>query len=105
MTQADDGMEPAVQMGTPASTSGGVSVADVAHSVVRARMSEYLASTLGADERARVEQHVRVCRACAAYLATLRKTVELVNGLPTTTAPTGARERILRQARAEAAEH
>jgi len=104
VTQADDGREPAVQTGTP-TTSGGVSVADVAHGVVRARMSEYLGGTLGPNEYTRVDQHIGACRACAAYLATLRKTVELVGSLPPPTAPSGAREAILRRARAEAAEH
>ena len=103
MTQADDGMEPAVQMGMPAAaSSGSTRVVDVAHGVVRARMSEYLANALGPDERQRIDRHVAACRDCAAYLTTLRQTVELVGSLPPKPAPTGARESIARRVREQA---
>ena len=103
MTQADDGMEPAVQMGMPvAASSGGTRVVDVAHGVVRARMSEYLANALGPDERQRIDRHVAACRDCAAYLTTLRKTVELVSSLPPKPAPTPTRESIVRRVREQA---
>jgi anti-sigma factor RsiW len=96
-------MEPAVQMGMPVvAASGGTRVADVAHSVVRARMSEYLANSLGPDERQRIDRHVAACPDCAAYLTTLRKTVELVSTLPPRPAPTGARESIMRRVREHA---
>ena len=103
MTQADGGMEPAVQMGMPVvAASGGTRVADVAHGVVRARMSEYLANSLGPDERQRIDRHVAQCRDCAAYLTTVRKTVELVTTLPPKPAPAGARESIMRRVREQA---
>jgi len=96
-------MEPAVQMGMPVvAASGGTRVADVAHSLVRARMSEYLANSLGPDERQRIDRHVAACPDCAAYLTTLRKTVELVSTLPPRPAPTGARESIMRRVREHA---
>lgn len=105
MTQADGGMEPAVQMGMPVvASSGSTGVADVAHSVVRARMSEYLANSLGPDERQRIDRHVAACRDCAAYLNTLRKTVDLVSALPPKPAPTGARESIMRRVREQASQ-
>ncbi len=103
MTQADGGMEPAVQMGMPVvAASSGTRVVDVAHGVVRARMSEYLANSLGPDERQRIDRHVAACRDCAAYLTTLRKTVELVSTLPPKPAPPGARESIMRRVREQA---
>ena len=107
MTQADGGMEPAAQVGMPivaSSSSSGTGVADVAHGVVRARMSEYLANALGPDERQRIDRHVTACRDCAAYLATLRKTVELVSTLPPKPAPTGARDSIVRRVREQASD-
>ena len=103
MTQADGGMEPAVQTGMPVvAASSGTRVADVAHGVVRARMSEYLASSLGPDERQRIDRHIAACRDCAAYLTTLRKTVELVATLPPKPAPTPTRESIMRRVREQA---
>lgn len=103
MSQADGGMEPVAPVGMPVvQSSSGAPVADVAHSVVRARMSEYLANSLGPDERQRIDRHVAVCRDCAAYLTTLRKTVELVSTLPPKPAPTGARESIMRRVREQA---
>ncbi len=102
MTQADGGMEPAVQMGMPVAASSSTRVADVAHGVVRARMSEYLADSLGNDERQRIDRHVAQCRECAAYLATLRKTVELVSTLPSKPAPAGSRDSIMRRIREQA---
>ncbi len=102
MSQADGGMEPAVQMGMPVLTSSSTGVVDVAHRVVRARMSEYLADSLGSDERQRIDRHVAVCRDCAAYLATLRKTVELVSTLPPRPAPASSRDSIMRRIRKQA---
>ena len=105
MTQADGGMEPAVQTGMPivaSSSTSRIGVADVAHSVVRARMSEYLANSLASDGRQRIDRHVATCRDCAAYLATLRVTVELVSTLPPKPAPTGARASIMRRVREQA---
>ncbi len=105
MTQADGGMEPAVQMGMPVvAASSGTRVVDVAHGVVRARMSEYLANSLGPDERQRIDRHVAACRDCAAYLTTLRRTVELVSSLPPKPAPPGARESIMRRVREQASQ-
>jgi anti-sigma factor RsiW len=108
VTQADGGMEPAVQIESPRapasqppSTFG---VADVAHGVVRSRMSEYLADTLSTDERARIDGHVASCRDCAAYLATLRATVDLIGALPARQAPARVREAISRRAREQTTE-
>jgi len=108
VTQADGGMEPAAMdpaahAGTPVVTSSSVGVADVAHGVVRVRMSEYLADALVGDERQRIDKHVAACKDCAAYLATLRKTLELTAGLPARAAPRSAREEIMRRARELAA--
>ena len=103
MTQADGGMEPVTHVGRPVTATGSVRVADVAHGVVRARMSEYTANAVGTAQRQRIDTHVAVCRDCAAYLATLRETVELVGALPPKRAPTGARESIMRRAREQAA--
>ncbi len=106
MTHADGGMEPAVQTGMPVvAASSSPRVADVAHGVVRARMSEYLANALGPDERQRIDRHVATCRDCAAYLTTLQKTVELVTSLPPKPAPAGARESIMRRIREQAEHH
>ena len=104
MTQADGGMDPAAPVGAPVVTSSSVGVADVAHGVVRARMSEYLADALAVDERRRIDKHVARCRDCAAYLATLRKTVELTASLPARPAPRAAREAIMRRVREQAAQ-
>jgi hypothetical protein len=108
VTQADGGMEPAVQIESPRAPASQppstVGVADVAHGVVRSRMSEYLGGTLTSDERARIDGHVAACRDCAAYLATLRVTVDLVSTLPARQAPVRVREAILRRAREQFAE-
>lgn len=102
MTNADEGAaraaNGAAQVGT---TALGVGVAELTHHAVRGQLSEYLDGTLGDGDRWRIDRHLTGCRACSAYLATLRATVEALEQLPRPTAPTGARSKILEQARRE----
>ena len=51
------------------------------HRWTHARLSEYLDAGLEADERVRVEEHVRWCPECRRMLESLRQTVEGLIGL------------------------
>ena len=55
---------------------------------VRGQLTEYLAGSLDAAQAARVTTHLRQCASCTAYLATLRKTIDLLGALPTQPART-----------------
>jgi len=103
VTQADEGVAPAARsathIGTPASTGASVGVAELTHDLVRGQFSDYLSGALGEVARRRVDGHLAVCPPCAAFLDTLRVTVRALGQLPASKAPTGARARILEQAR------
>ena len=99
MTQADEGVEGVAQTPTQATSGGGVGVAELTHGAVRHQFSEYLDGSLGQIEAERLEGHLANCADCAAYLATLRSTVDLLGQLPTTTYPPGAKAAILDQVR------
>lgn len=99
MTQADEGVEGVAQTPTQATSGGGVGVAEWTHGAVRDQFSEYLDGSLGQIEAERLEGHLANCADCAAYLATLRSTVDLLSQLPTTTYPPGAKAAILDQVR------
>ena len=105
MTKADEGVAPTprgtAHLGTPASTSAGIGVAELTHELVREQLSEYLDDTIGESARRRIDGHLAACAPCTAYLNTLRATVRALGKLPAPKAPAGARRRILEQVRRE----
>jgi anti-sigma factor RsiW len=57
------------------------------HQWIGESLSAYVDSELTGRERARVEQHLKECQACAENLRTLRQTVALLKELPVIPAP------------------
>lgn len=100
MVQADEGVEQPVSKASSGSQSR-VGIAELGHDAIRGELSDYLDGSLGSHERERVERHVGECTDCAAYLSTLRKTVELLRTLPAQAAPSGAKQAIRRRAAGE----
>jgi anti-sigma factor RsiW len=72
-----------------------VEIAELTHDEIRGQLTEYLADALDETQMARVAAHLRQCRGCAAYLATLRATIDLLGALPTNSAPDQLRRRLL----------
>ena len=105
VTKADEGVAPstrgAAHIGTPASTGASVGVAELRHEHVREHLSDYLDDTLGEASRRRIDGHLAGCPSCAAHLDAMRVTVRALGQLPAPKAPTGARARIVEQARRE----
>ena len=64
------------------------------HPAVRDQLTEYLDSTLGQGDRARLERHLVSCASCGAFTRTLGRTVALAQHLPRLAMPTAARERL-----------
>jgi anti-sigma factor RsiW len=54
-------------------------------------VTEYMSHTLPAEDRVRFEKHLLTCPPCTAYLAQMRTTVELADGIGTR-APTEVME-------------
>jgi anti-sigma factor RsiW len=52
------------------------------HRWTHAHLSEYVDEELGPEETARVEEHVSICPHCHRVLATLRRTLAGLRGLP-----------------------
>ncbi len=100
MPQADRVVEPAFQPADHDVPHGGVAVVDVTHDTVRNQLSDFLDGTLEASEQGRVMAHLTQCRGCSAYLATLKRTADLLGQLSPRPAPGGAKARILDQVRA-----
>jgi hypothetical protein len=73
------------------------------HAVVRERLSALLDGELPDAERARVERHLSSCAACRAELEELRRTVELLRGLPSVDVPPELTRRWIEGVRADAA--
>jgi anti-sigma factor RsiW len=71
-----------------------VEVAELTHDDIRGQLSDYVEDALDPAQAARVAAHLRQCPACAAYLATLRATIDLLGALPTKTAPERLRQRL-----------
>jgi anti-sigma factor RsiW len=103
VTKPDNVVVPATSRTAQTATHGSVGVADLTHADVRASLSDYLDDALAQNDRRRLEGHLAACRACSAYLATLRATVQATQQLPTPKAPAQARARILDRVRSEAA--
>ena len=60
-----------------------VEIAELTHDDIRGQLSDYLDGRADAGQAARVAAHIRQCAACAAYLATLGATIDLLGALPT----------------------
>jgi anti-sigma factor RsiW len=71
-----------------------VEIAELTHDDIRGQLSDYVEGALDSGQAARVAAHVRQCSACAAYLATLRATIDLLGTLPTKPAPERLRQRL-----------
>jgi hypothetical protein len=62
---------------------------------VRARIGDHLEGDLELAERARVDEHLAACPACAVELRELRATVALLRGLADPEQPAGLPEKVL----------
>jgi anti-sigma factor RsiW len=102
VTKADEGVAPVSKGAAHVGMSASVRIPELTHDVVRDQLSEYLDGSLGDGDRRRIEQHVRSCRSCAAFLATLRTAVEALHELPPPVAPSRARAKILDHVREQA---
>jgi anti-sigma factor RsiW len=71
-----------------------VETAELTHEEVRAELSDYLDGELDEAQRSRIAGHLARCSGCAAHLATLRRTVDLLGSLPPRVAPQRLRDRL-----------
>ncbi len=60
----------------------------------RAASSDYLDGDVDDRKRARIARHLEKCGPCAAFVNTLRATVELIRAAPVSEPPTGFKQRI-----------
>jgi anti-sigma factor RsiW len=74
------------------------------HEIARGRLGAYLDGDLGQREREQLEDHVLHCSSCAAFAATLARTVVWLHRLPQVEMPGGARDRLRHLAVAQAHE-
>lgn len=91
MTFSDGEAEPARQPRTAAPAG----VAEISHDAIRDQLSESLDGALAERDQARIDEHLRYCRACRAYRATLAATAKAVSELPREKAPLAAKQRLL----------
>lgn len=75
--------------------TAGVETAELTHEEVRGQLSDLLAHELDDSQSARINRHLQQCPPCARYLASLRRTVDLLHTLPGRTTPSHIRERLL----------
>jgi len=75
----------------------------VDHEAVKMLLSDYLDGMLDEDERRQVDEHLEACPSCRKELDDLRKTVQVLAGLPSVDAPEGfvsaVRSRLRRRGR------
>ena len=104
MTKADEGVAPTTpgtaHIVTPGD-SGSVGTVDLPHNLARGKLSDYLDGALGEDDRRGVDAHLLTCRACSAFLETLRTTVDALGKLTPPRAPRSVRRQIVERARRE----
>lgn len=60
------------------------------------RITEYFEGALTAEERARFEEHLRICEGCETYLDQMRTTIRLTGRLGVESVSPEAKERLLR---------
>jgi len=104
VTKADKGVAPvgtgAAPVVTPASPTGHVGLIDAPdHTLIRAKLSEYLDGPIDAGLRSRIDRHLAACADCTAYLETLRATVGVLENLPVPKAPSARIARVLEESR------
>ena len=104
MTKADKEVATAGASAAPvvtsASPTGSVSIVEAPeHALVRAQLSDYLDGPIDTGLRQRIDAHLAGCSHCAAYLATLRSTVQVLDRLPAPKAPAAGIGRALEEAR------
>lgn len=63
-------------------------------------VTDYIEGILSSEDRARFESHLNSCSGCRAYLAQVRRTIEIVGTLEKSDIPDDAREQLLRTFRA-----
>ena len=73
----------------------GVETAELTHEEVRSQLSDYHSGELSDYEQTRIRGHLSQCAACAADLATLSGTIDLLRSLPGRTTPGPLRQRLL----------
>ena len=59
-------------------------------------ITDYLEGRLPADERARFEQHLSICRGCRAYLAQMQQVIRTAGSIREESLDPKQRERLLR---------
>ena len=60
----------------------------------REASSDYLDGDIGGRERARIARHLKGCAPCAAFMNTLRATIELLRASQVPNPPDGFKQRI-----------
>ena len=78
----------------PRQAPSAVGVIEVDHTTIRDLMSDYLDGSILDADRTRVDEHLRQCPRCRAYLDTLRATSQAVRDLPHQKAPDSLRQRL-----------
>ena len=58
-------------------------------------VTDYFEDTLAPAEHSRFEQHLKRCKGCRAYLAQMRRTIQVAGRLTEATLPAGAKEELL----------
>ena len=74
------------------------------HDDVRHRLSEYLDGSVGVEEKAKIEAHLKMCRQCSDALHELRKTIEHIKTVEEIEPPVWMTQKIMATVRAEAEE-
>ncbi|MBI4298821.1 MAG: zf-HC2 domain-containing protein [Chloroflexi bacterium] len=55
--------------------------------------SDYLEEAVTEGNAAKIRRHIEMCKACAAFFATLKATLHLIRSLPSRQAPESLRKR------------
>lgn len=71
------------------------------HNDIRHRLSEHLDETLTPDEKASVEEHLKICPDCSNALMELRKTIEHIRKVEEAEPPAWMTQKIMARVRAE----
>lgn len=58
-------------------------------------VTAYLERALSAEDAARFEEHLRLCRACRSYLDQMRMTIATLGALPRESLPSDLRARLM----------
>ena len=68
---------------------------------VRALASDFMDGDLSKRVSSKIESHIELCAACAAFVRTMRATVQMLSAMPRSTLPPGFGERLSERLSAE----